>query len=162
MNQVTSSLPPAATPYQRLAARGITLPASPAPVANFVSHVIVGNLLFLSGQGPVEAGGVKHTGKVGHDVSIGDAYRHAQLTGVNLLAVIHEALGDLGRVTRVVKLFGMVNAASDFNAQSAGDQWLLGPDGRCVRRHGRACPIRGGFCLAARSDYRRNRGDYRF
>ncbi|MBT9432871.1 RidA family protein [Candidatus Sodalis endolongispinus] len=116
MNQVTSSLPPAVTPYQRLAARGITLPASPAPVANFVSHVIVGNLLFLSGQGPVEAGGVKHTGKVGHDVSVGDAYRHAQLTGVNLLAVIHEALGDLGRLTRVVKLFGMVNAASDFHA----------------------------------------------
>ncbi|QTF06585.1 RidA family protein [Brenneria izadpanahii] len=102
------------TPYQRLAASGIILPGSPPPIANFVSHVQVGNLLFLSGQGPVEAGGFMHTGKVGSTVSVDSAYQHARLTGINLLAVMHEALGDLCRITQIVKLFGMVNADSDF------------------------------------------------
>ncbi len=100
--------------YQRLAEQGIVLPASPAPIANFSSHVIVGNLLFLSGQGPVEADNSKHQGKVGRDVSVEEAYQHARLTGINLLAVMHEALGDLGRVKQVVKLLGMVNADSEF------------------------------------------------
>lgn len=102
------------TPYQRLLAQGITLPASPAPIANFSSHVIVGNLLFLSGQGPVEADNTKHQGKVGKTVTTEEAYQHARLTGVNLLAVIHEALGDLGRVKQVVKLLGMVNACEEY------------------------------------------------
>jgi enamine deaminase RidA (YjgF/YER057c/UK114 family) len=102
------------TPYQKLAELGIVLPHSPAPIANFRSHTIVGNLLFLSGQGPVEADNHKHRGKVGTEVSVEDAYQHARLTGVNLLAVIHEALGDLGRVKQVVKLLGMVNADSQF------------------------------------------------
>lgn len=103
-----------ASPYQKLAEQGIILPASPAPVANFRSHIIAGNLLFLSGQGPVEANSTKHRGKVGSDVSVEEAYQHARLTGINLLAVIHEALGDLGRVKQVVKLLGMVNADSHF------------------------------------------------
>lgn len=105
---------PQETPYDRLKALGITLPAAPAPIANFVTHVQEGNLLFLSGQGPTEAGGGKHTGKVGADVTIEQAYAHARLTGINLIAVMHAALGDLSRVRRVVKLFGMVNAAPDF------------------------------------------------
>lgn len=104
----------ASTPYQRLAALGIELPPAPPPIANFVTHVIEGNLLYLSGQGPREVDGFLHTGKVGTDVTIEKAYTDARLTGVNLLAVLHDALGDLSRVRRVVKLLGMVNAAPDF------------------------------------------------
>ncbi len=70
--------------------------------------------MYLSGQGPIEADGTVHTGKVGAGVAIEDARRHARLVGINLLAVMHTALGDLGRVRRVVKLFGMVNAAPEF------------------------------------------------
>ncbi|CAM3793703.1 MULTISPECIES: RidA family protein [Rahnella] len=102
-------------PYQRLAEMGIVLPVSPAPVANFSSHIISGNLLFLSGQGPVGADNSKQRGKVGRDISAEDAYQHARLTGINLLAVMHEALGDLGRVKQVVKLLGMVNADNEFS-----------------------------------------------
>ena len=102
------------TPYDRLKALGITLPPVPPPIANFVTHVAEGNLLFLSGQGPTESDGRRFTGKVGADVSIEQAYVHARLTGINLISVIHEALGDLGRVTRIVKLLGMVNATPDF------------------------------------------------
>ena len=102
------------TAYQRLALLGIDLPAPPPPVANFVTHVQEGNLLFLSGQGPRKPDGFLYTGKVGGDVSIEDAYLHARLTGINLLAVMHAALGDLARVKRIVKVFGMVNAVSTF------------------------------------------------
>jgi enamine deaminase RidA (YjgF/YER057c/UK114 family) len=76
--------------------------------------VLEGNLLYLSGQGPSEADGSLHTGKVGAEISAEAAYAHARLTGINLIAVMHEALGDLSRVRRVIKLFGMVNAAPDF------------------------------------------------
>jgi enamine deaminase RidA (YjgF/YER057c/UK114 family) len=100
--------------YARLKELGVVLPASPRPIANFVSHVREGNLLFLSGQGPQEADGFLHVGKVGGDVTVEDAYAHARLTGLNLIAVMHEALGDLSRVGRIVKLFGMVNAVPDF------------------------------------------------
>jgi enamine deaminase RidA (YjgF/YER057c/UK114 family) len=105
---------PQETPYERLKALGITLPAAPPPIANFVTHVQEGKLLFLSGQGPSEADGSQHTGKVGAGVTVEQAYGHARLTGINLIAVMHAALGDLSRVRRVVKLFGMVNAAPDF------------------------------------------------
>jgi enamine deaminase RidA (YjgF/YER057c/UK114 family) len=105
---------PDASPYDRLAALGIVLPAAPSPIANFVTHVAEGKLLFLSGQGPTEANGTLHTGKVGADVSVESAYEHARLTGINLIAVMQAALGDLGRVRRVVKLLGMVNATPDF------------------------------------------------
>ncbi|MBY5819735.1 RidA family protein [Rhizobium leguminosarum] len=102
------------SPYERLAALGITLPPPPPPIANFVTHVIEGNMLYLSGQGPREADGFMHAGKVGGGVSVEQAYGHARLTGINLLAVMQDALGDLSRVKRVVKLLGMVNAVPDF------------------------------------------------
>lgn len=104
----------AASPYDRLAALGITLPDAPPPIANFVTHVLEGNILYLSGQGPLEADGTLHSGKVGIDQDVEAAYNHARLTGINLLAVMHHALGDLNRVKRVVKIFGMVNAEPYF------------------------------------------------
>lgn len=110
---------PETCPYDRLRSLGITLPRAPAPVANFTTHVIEGNLMFLSGQGPTEPDGSQHTGKVGGDVTADEAYEHARLTGINLIAVMHEALGDLKRVRRVVKLLGMVNATPDFDAHPA-------------------------------------------
>ena len=102
------------SPYDQLEALDIVLPPPPPPIANFITHVQEGTLLFLSGQGPREADGRLCTGKVGLDVSVAGAYFHARLTGINLLAVMHAALGDLSRVRRVVKLLGMVNAVPDF------------------------------------------------
>jgi enamine deaminase RidA (YjgF/YER057c/UK114 family) len=97
-----------------LASLGIELPPSPPPIANFVTHVREGNMLYLSGQGPREADGHLHSGKVGAEISVEQAYQHARLTGINLLAVMHDALGDLSRVKRIVKLLGMVNAVPQF------------------------------------------------
>jgi len=105
----------AQTPYDRLTALGLILPKLPPAVANFLPAVREGQLLYLSGQGPVHAGGF-HSGKVGGDVTLQEAYEHAKLTGLNLLAAIEDSLGDLGKVRKIVKLFGMVNAAPDFVA----------------------------------------------
>lgn len=102
------------TPYERLAGLGLELPPVPSPVANFTNWVREGDLIFISGQGPVEPDGTRHTGRLGAGVGIEAAYTHARLTGLNLIAVMHEALSDLSRVKRVVKLLGMVNAAPDF------------------------------------------------
>ena len=100
--------------YARLDQLGIRLPSSPPPVANFQSHIETRGLLFLSGQGPVRPDGTVLTGTVGGDVSADDAYQHARLVGINLIAVMHEATGDLNRIARIVKVLGMVNAAPGF------------------------------------------------
>lgn len=114
MSQVLSDVRAAGSPYERLARLGIALPPAPTPVATFVTAVQEGNLLFLSGQGPLEASGIEHHGKVGSGVTVEEAYGHARVTGINLLAVMHEHLGSLTRVRRIVKLLGMVNAAPGF------------------------------------------------
>jgi enamine deaminase RidA (YjgF/YER057c/UK114 family) len=100
--------------YERLHSRGLKLPKVPSPIGNFCHCTRAGNLLFLSGQGPLDETGVLMTGKVGASVSTEEAYRHAQLVGLNLLAVLHDELGDLQRVKQIVKLLGMVNATPAF------------------------------------------------
>ena len=102
---------------QRLAELGIVLPEAQTPVANYVGAVLTGNLLFLSGRGPVAADGTLHTGIVGQDVGVEDAYRHARLVGLQLIATMKAELGDLDRVARIVKLLGMVNAVPGFGQQ---------------------------------------------
>lgn len=104
----------AETPYTRLKALGLELMTPAVPVANYVPYVFANGFLYLSGQGPRRADGSQHTGKVGAEVSVEQAYEHARLTGLNLLSVAHMALGDLGRVRRVVKLLGMVNGVPTF------------------------------------------------
>lgn len=91
--------------------KGIELPNVPAPAGNYVHAVQTGNLLFLSGKGPIDSNA---KGKVGADVSAEDAYQHARQVGMTLISVMKQELGSLDRVNRVVKVLGMVNAAPDF------------------------------------------------
>lgn len=98
----------------QLQSLGLTLLPVPRPIGNFRNFVRAGSLVFISGQGPREADGSMHQGKVGRDVDAADAYRHARLTGLNVLSVLADAIGDLGRVTQVVKLLGLVNATDNF------------------------------------------------
>jgi enamine deaminase RidA (YjgF/YER057c/UK114 family) len=102
------------TPERRLADLGLTLPATPIPVANYVPFRWAGNLLYLSGQGPKRPDGSYQRGRLGKDASIEDGYQAARLTGLQLLAVAKTAVGELSRVEAVVKLLGMVNAEPDF------------------------------------------------
>ena len=104
----------------RLEHLGISLPAEPVPIANYVPGVRTGNLLYLSGLGPASrADGAAPSGKVGRDLTTEEGYEAARLTGINILARMKGILGDLDKVRRVVKLLGMVNSAPDFNQQPA-------------------------------------------
>jgi enamine deaminase RidA (YjgF/YER057c/UK114 family) len=109
----------ATNPYERLTALGLVLPPPPNPIANFRTAIQDGEMVFLSGQGPTAEDGTLHTGKVGDAVTTQEAYQHARLTGLNLLSVMHDVLGDLRRVRRVIKIFGMVNATPEFTEHSA-------------------------------------------
>jgi enamine deaminase RidA (YjgF/YER057c/UK114 family) len=105
----------AGTVEQNLAAQGIVLPAPKAPVANYVPFVRTGNLLFVSGQVCLDAEGkLIAKGKLGAGVSIEDGAAAARGCGINLLAQVKAAIGDLDKVVRVVRLGGFVNAAPDF------------------------------------------------
>lgn len=99
---------------ERLAALGITLPKPNPPVANYVPFVRAGDLLHISGQVSVDAdGGIR--GVVGEDVDAETARRAARICGINLIAQMKAACeGDLGRVARVVKLGGFVQAGPGF------------------------------------------------
>ena len=98
----------------RLKQLGLTLPAVPAPVANYLPYRVAGSLLFLAGQGPRGDDGTFLTGKVGGEVSVDEAYRRARIVGLQLLAATRAALGSLDRVDTVVKMLCMVNAVPDF------------------------------------------------
>ena len=102
---------------KRLEELGIVLPRATAPAANYVNAVLTGNLLFLAGKGPYRPDGTLHTGIVGQDVTVEEAYQHARLTGLHLIATMHAELGDLDRITRIVKVLGMVNAVPGFTQQ---------------------------------------------
>ncbi len=103
------------TVEDRLTALGIVLPEPVAPVANYVPFVQTGSQLFISGQVSLDAsGGIK--GTVGTEVDEATAKAAARICGINLIAQMKAALGDLGRVRRVVKLGGFVQAGPDFFA----------------------------------------------
>jgi enamine deaminase RidA (YjgF/YER057c/UK114 family) len=99
---------------QRLAELGIVLPAVLPPVGSYVGCVVVGNVAYVSGHGPVD-GTHMVRGKVGDDLDVAEARDAARLTGLSILATLQDTLGDLDRVRRIVKVFGMVNAAPGFD-----------------------------------------------
>jgi enamine deaminase RidA (YjgF/YER057c/UK114 family) len=99
---------------ERLQSLGIELPPIPASLGNYVQYVQTGNLVFLSGAGPHTGDGNVPTGKVGGDMSVEEAYQHARTIGLVQIAKLKDALGDLDRVNRIVKVLGMVNAVPEF------------------------------------------------
>lgn len=105
-------------PEDKLKELGLELPTVPTPMANYVPFTQTGNLVFTSGQVPFREGKpVVKLGKVGKDLSVEEGYEAARLACVNCIAVLKAALGDLGRVKRIVKVVGFVNSAEDFTAQ---------------------------------------------
>ena len=101
---------------KKLDEMGLTLPEVSQPVANYVSSVRVGNLLFVSGH----IGDLKETlGQLGKDVTVEQGYEAARKTALVLLASVKYATGDLDKVKQIVKLLCMVNSAVGFSDQSA-------------------------------------------
>lgn len=95
---------------------GIALPTVVAPVANYVPWVRVGQLVFISGQITMGAGGLEYVGIVGQDMDAAEGKKAARLAAINVLAALKAALdGDLDKVVRVVKVTGFVNAVAGFS-----------------------------------------------
>jgi enamine deaminase RidA (YjgF/YER057c/UK114 family) len=101
---------------ERLAELGLAIPKK-SSLGSYVGAVRTGDLVFVSGGGPMKADGTFITGKVGADVSVEEGQEAAKLCALYCLASLQEELGDLDRVKRVVKLVGFVNSAPGFVQQ---------------------------------------------
>jgi len=101
----------------RLSDLGIAIPDAAAPAANYVLYTVSGNLVFVSGQVPIKDGKVAHQGRLGDDYTVDQGYEAAKVCALNIIAQVKAALGDLDRVTRVVKLGGFVQSTPDFTDQ---------------------------------------------
>jgi enamine deaminase RidA (YjgF/YER057c/UK114 family) len=103
---------------ERLAELGIVLPPVFPPAGNYLGCVIDDGLVFVSGHGPI-SGDTIIRGKVGADLTVHEGREAAWLTGLSILATLRAELGDLDRIARIVKVFGMVNVAPGFTQTPA-------------------------------------------
>lgn len=104
------------TPEEKLKEMGVELYPPDAPLASYVQTVRTGNLIFVSGHGPRRPQGGFITGKVGQDIDLNLAQEAAKLTAISLLSSLKQEVGELKRVKRIVKVFGMVNSTESFTA----------------------------------------------
>jgi|TARA_B100001105_G_scaffold118435_1_gene94845 enamine deaminase RidA (YjgF/YER057c/UK114 family) len=98
---------------EKLTSLGIKLPIPPTPAGSYVPAIKTGNLLFISGQIPMEEGKVIFTGKV-TDNNLETAQKSAKMCAINLLAQIKRELGSLDKVTKIVRLSGFINSDAEF------------------------------------------------
>ncbi|WP_433874773.1 RidA family protein [Sinomonas atrocyanea] len=114
---------------RRLADLGLALPEVAAPVAAYVPAVVTGSTVYTSGQLPFVSGQLPATGKVGAEVTAEDAKKYAELCIINALAAVKAQIGDLDRITRIVKVVGFVASDPQFTGQPGvvnGASELLG------------------------------------
>jgi enamine deaminase RidA (YjgF/YER057c/UK114 family) len=98
----------------RLTELKLELPPAPQPVATYVTAVRHGDLLYVSGHGPLKSDGTLHVGKLGADLDVAAGQAAARQTGLAILSTLRLHLGSLDKVERLVKVLGMVNATPDF------------------------------------------------
>ena len=101
----------------RLAQLKLELPAAPKPVATYVTALRVGDMLYVSGHGPLRSDGTMITGKLGLDLDLAAGMAAARQTGLAILATVREHLGSLDRVERLIKTLGMVNSTPEYGDQ---------------------------------------------
>jgi enamine deaminase RidA (YjgF/YER057c/UK114 family) len=102
----------------RLAELGITLPAAPAPAANYVPYTVSRGTVYIAGQVPFLDGKLRHKGRVGETYSVAEAKAIARICGLNIIAQVRAACdGDLDRVVRCLKVGGFVACAEGFGNQ---------------------------------------------
>ena len=119
----------------RLAELKLELPPAPKPAGVYKPVVVIGNLAYVSGHGPLKADKSLMTGRVGQDVDLEGGKAAARQTGLAILATLRANLGTLDRVKRLIKTLGMVNAVADFkdhpqviNGYSELMSEVFGPD----------------------------------
>lgn len=125
---------------KKLGELGIILPGQTISMGNYVTARRSGNMLYLSGNGPMREGKVVMSGKLGADLSIEQGYEAARITAINILGVLRNELGDLDKIKQFVKVLGFVQSTDDFYDQpkvinGASDLFVevLGEKGRHAR-----------------------------
>lgn len=103
--------------YERLEALGRALPPPPVPGGLYKPALQIGDLVYVSGQGSMVRDGDRYTGRVGADRTVEDGQKAAQMCVMNALRILHDSLGDLNRIQRVVKVLGFVSSADGFFQQ---------------------------------------------
>ena len=126
----------------RLKELGHEIPDPGQPAFNYVGAVQTGNVVFVAGHGPRKDGEYIYLGKVGADMDVDTAREAAELVILNCLGSLKQAVGDLDRVTKIVKLLGMVNSAPDFTQQpvviNAASDLLVAAFGEKIGKHARS------------------------
>ncbi|NOZ62767.1 MAG: RidA family protein [Calditrichaeota bacterium] len=107
------------TVEEKLKTMGLSLPATPKPVAAYIPAILSGDVVYTSGQIPISGGKIQFTGKVGKEVTKEQAYEAAKLCALNALAAIKGVIGDLEKIEQVVKVVGFVASAEGFTEQPA-------------------------------------------
>jgi enamine deaminase RidA (YjgF/YER057c/UK114 family) len=101
----------------RIQELNLTLPPAPKPVAKYKTALVVGNILFVSGHGPLKADKTMITGRVGAELTLEDGKAAARQVGLAILATMKATLGNLSRVKRLVKTLGLVQCTPEFKEQ---------------------------------------------
>ncbi|WP_300342452.1 RidA family protein [Nesterenkonia sp.] len=101
----------------RLSELGLTVPEVVPPVAAYQPAVVADGVVYVSGQLPLVNGELPSTGKVGAEVTEEKAYELARICGLNLIAALKQAVGDLDRITRIAKVGGFVASTPEFTGQ---------------------------------------------
>ncbi len=99
---------------EKLKSLGITLPTPPKPAGSYIPVVISGNLAFVSGQIPMQDGKVAYRGRVPTERTLEDAQSAAKICAINILAQLKANLGNLDKISKIVRVSGFVNSTSDF------------------------------------------------
>jgi len=106
-------------PESRLTELGLELPTPPKPMGVYKPVLIIGNMLYVSGQGPLKPDGTLIKGKVGKDLTMEEGKLAARQVGLAMLSTIKANIGDLNKIRRIVKTLGMVNSTPEFEQHPA-------------------------------------------
>jgi enamine deaminase RidA (YjgF/YER057c/UK114 family) len=106
-------------PELRIKELGLVLPPAPKPIGVYKPLLVVGNLLYISGHGPLKADGTLMTGRLGADLDLEEGKLAARQVGLAMIATIKTHFGELNKIKRLVKVLGMVNCAPGFEKQPA-------------------------------------------
>jgi enamine deaminase RidA (YjgF/YER057c/UK114 family) len=106
-------------PESKIKELGLELPPAPKPMGVYKPVLVVGNFLYVSGQGPLKPDGTLIKGKVGKELSMEEGKLAARQVGLAMLSTIKTNIGDLSKIKRLVKVLGMVNSSPDFDQHPA-------------------------------------------
>jgi enamine deaminase RidA (YjgF/YER057c/UK114 family) len=108
-----------ANPESKILQLNLALPPAPKPVGVYKPVLIIGNTLYVSGQGPMRPDGTLITGRLGDNMSLEEGKLAARQVGLTMLSTIRNQIGDLNKIKRLIKVIGMVNSTPDFGQHPA-------------------------------------------